>query len=144
MLCCGGSSLQNKALCVSVVWQHIRTGVWGAKLRIVRRGKRKRSQTHSSPHENRVSDLKLSQSPCIHIHRWKNNLVTKAYYMGIVGKFKLEYTSVLDWGTLSFTPFLKLKWHYVRISGSLIFSLTNTRKQKLWLFIHFVLNILPF
>lgn len=39
----------------------------------------------------------------------KNNLVTKAYHMGIVGKFKWEYTSVLDWGILSFTPFLKLK-----------------------------------
>lgn len=59
---------QSKALCVCVVWQLIRTGVWGAKLRIVRRGKRKRSQTHISPHENRVSDRKLSQSPCIRKH----------------------------------------------------------------------------
>ena len=101
---------KRKVLWEFVVRQHLRTGVWVAKLSILWTGKRRRAQAHRFPIEHNVSDLKPSQWPCIHtffttkITAWKPRL----YHLGLLDTVKLQCTAVLERETMSFTQYLEL------------------------------------
>lgn len=86
----------RKNICQSVVRQHLRTGVWGAKLSILWTGKWRRAQAHRFLTEHNVGDIKPSHV-FSHIFYYQNNsLKVKLLPKWPLDTIKLQCTAIIE------------------------------------------------